>query len=253
MADQTTPVSDPNPDNKEAPVGGTLLLDGKAPSPTLEAKPAAPAPEPVKPEATEAVEYEPTGDAGLDLALQFIGKAGIQHDHPALVAASNGDFSILKATLAGRNIPGWEQYVALGEQAYQRNAEASKAAAAATLAAAEQIAGGADEWKAIQAWASANATPQEKAEINALLNAGGVKAKSAVVYLAGLYNKSNPERTPEDPTANAGRGGSFSANGPLSPSDYVKEVNALNVKLRGRVDGSPEYAALQRRRAAYRG
>jgi len=250
MSDQTTSaVSDPNPDNVED-VGTTLLLDAdKAPATT--APPAAP-PEDV-PEGA-IVEYEPTGDTGLDLALQFIGKAGIASGHPAIVAAASGDFSILKATLAAKGLQGWEQFVALGEDAYKRNQAKSEEKANALKALVHQAAGGAEQWAEIQKWASANADPDEKAEINAMLNAGGLQAKQAARYLAECYAQANNvEVNPADPTRAAGRGSPAADNGPLSPRQYADEVARLNAKLHGRLEGSKEYQALQARRLAWRG
>jgi hypothetical protein len=248
MSDQTAPVSDPNPDNIED-VGGTVLL-GKP----NEAAPAPAAPADVPPEA-EGFEYEPTGDAGLDLALQFIGKAGITTAHPGMVAAQNGDFSILKATLAAKGITGWEQFVALGEEAYKRNQEAASKKDEALKSLVHDAAGGAENWQEVQKWASANADPDEKAEINAMLAAGGLQARQAVRYLVECYNKATDVvKAPVDPTRQAGRSGIPAADsGPLSPRAYAYEVARLNVKLRGRLEGSKEYEALQARRLAWRG
>ena len=209
---------------------------------------------PVTPDATntEVVEYEKTGDVGLDMALDFIGKAGLASNHPAVLAASEGDFSILKATLAAKGVTGWEQFVALGEAAYNRASAENAAKATAARAAIYKEAGGEESWKSVQAWAGANATPEERAEINALLNQGGLAAKGAVKYLMDTYNRANNvEVNPADPLANSGRSGvPNAANGPLTASEYSAAVQQLNNKLNGRLDGSPEYEALQRRRAA---
>lgn len=249
MSDPTNqPVNDPNPDNQEDN-NPTILLDD-AP-----ATPPSPPPVPAAPAEGEVFEFEPTGDVGLDMALAFIGKAGIAETHPAMVAATNGDFSILKATLAAKGVAGWEQFVALGEAAYTRKADETAKAQAAVKEAVYKEAGGKDEWEAIQKWASANATPEEKTEINALLNKGGLAAKGAVKYLADAYARANNvEVNPRDPLANAARGGvPHSDNAPLSPREYATEVQKLNNKLNGRLEGSTEYAKLQARRAAFRG
>lgn len=256
MADQNTaPVSDPNPNNEEPTIGNTSIVipegDGKeAPKPT----------EPVKAEPPKVddspVSYEPTGDVGLDLALDFVGKAGIGIDHPAMKAAQDGDFSILKATLAAKGVQGWEQFVALGEAAYTRTKEAEKANSAKIAALVHEAAGGPEAWAEVQKWAAANATQEEKAEINALLNKGGLAAKGAVQYLVGAYNRAtNVEATPADPVARAGRGGGVPTgdNAPLSPRAYSDAVAQLNARLGGRLEGSPEYAKLQARRQAFRG
>ena len=250
MADQNA-VNDPNPDNVEDKDQTYILLDEKP------APPAAPVVAPVVPAvvADGAVAYEPTGDVGLDMALEFVGKAGLGVDHPAMKAASVGDFSILKATLAAKGVAGWEQFVALGEAAYEKVSKQESEKAQAGREAIYKVAGGEESWKAVQTWASSNATPEEKAEINALLNQGGLAAKGAAQYLLDAYNRANNVVVePKDPTANAGRGGEQSgANAPLSPRAYADAVQQLNNKLNGRLDGSKEYASLQARRAAYRG
>jgi hypothetical protein len=145
--------------------------------------------------------------------------------------------------------------VALGEAAYTRTQEADKAKAAELQKTVHDIAGGAEEWGTIQKWAGANATPEEKKQINGLLSQGGVAAKSAVNYLIAAYNRaSNVERTPVDGSANASRdGGVGASNGPLGPKEYSLAVAQLNTKLGGRLEGSKEYTDLQRRRAAHRG
>lgn len=245
--DANTPVSDPNPDNLD---DVNFTLDDE---PKPDAKPEGQAP--AADEAGEVYEYNNTGDVGLDMALAFVGKAGISEKHPAMVAAQTGDFSILKATLAAKGIPGWEQFVALGEQAVSKRTAAATEAKNAVKKMVVEAAGGEQEWNDVQKWASANATPEEKAEINAMLNKGGVAAKSAINYLMNAYSKAgNVVVNPADPTANAGRGGrNEGANAPLSGPEYAAEVAKLNGKLGGRLEGSPEYAKLQARRQAYRG
>ena len=246
MSDPT--VSDPNPENLEDK-HGTVLLDESP-------KPVVPPATPAVPEVVEGeVAYEPTGDPGLDLALSFVGKAGIASDHPAMVKASEGDFSILKATLAAKGVQGWEQFVALGEQAYAKAQADTEAKSKALREAVHKEAGGAEQWAAVQQWAGANATAEEKAEINSLLNQGGLQAKLAVQYLVGAYGRANNvTQSPKDPTANASRGGLPAPDtAPLGPREYADAVRSLNNKLNGRLDGSKEYEQLQRRRAAYRG
>lgn len=245
MSEQTQtpdPVVPPQP----------VLLDEAPPAPAA----APPAPEAKAPEPADGeYVYEPTGDVGLDLALNFVAKAGIGQDHPAMQAAQAGDFSILKATLAAKNAVGWEQFVALGEAAYQRQAETAKAKAEEGRKLIYAAVGGEDEWNAIKAWAGKNADPAEKAEINALLSQGGLAAKSAAKYLAEAYSRANNVTVdPRDPTATASRGGiPGPASGPLDPKAYAAAVSELNVRLKGRLEGSKEYDALQRRRAAFRG
>lgn len=239
----TTENQAPNPDEnkpdagKAAPAGQEQIGEAVKPTPVT--------PGPLT--TTEPVEYEPTGDAGLDMALTFIGKAGIGPDSPAVLAAQSGDFSVLKALLAEKAIPGWEQYVALGEAAYKRTAEADAAKAAEGRAAIFKEAGGEEQWNAVKAWAGENATPEEKADINKQLAAGGLAAKTAVRYLVSLYERaSNVVQEPKDATTGAGK--APKAAGPMGPREYAQEVQALRNKLGGGFETSKEYAALQQRR-----
>ncbi len=229
------------------PAATTVALTTSVQAPAVPAVPAATDAKPDAGAATVAT-YEPTGDAGLDMALAFIGKQGFAQDHPAVVAAAAGDFSILKAELAAKGVQGAAEFLALGEQSYARTQEKAKAASAATNAAVYKVVGGEESWKAIQTWASANATPEEKAEINAQLSAGGVAAKAAATYLANAYNKANNVSQEPAEVTNGAAAKAPASNGNLSAAEYAKEVNALNVKLKGRLDGSPEYEALNRRR-----
>lgn len=237
------------PEENKVPTTPVLLNEDKTPE-TPENKEPTPVPD------GAVIEYEPTGDASLDLALGFVAKAGIFADDPAMVAAQSGDFTLLRAKLAEKNIPGWEQYANIGEAAYQRAKEKQDKANAELQSLVHAAAGSPEYWSEVQTWASANADPAEKAEINALLSRGGIAAKQAVKYLVECYEKaSNVERPERGAVRDATRGGGAPNpdSGPLSPSAYAKAVQELNVKMRGRMEGSKEYDALQRRRMAFRG
>lgn len=249
----TTENAAPEQNSAVVPDNTALTLDAPGDKPAVSVVPAVPA----VPADTKAatISYEPTGDVGLDMALDFIGKAGLDSDHPAVKAAIEGDFTILKATLAAKGVAGWEQFVALGEAAYERASATAKAKSEAIRESVYKEAGGKDEWAAIQKWASDNATPEEKAEVNALLNQGGLAAKAAVRHLSEAYGRANNVTiNPRDGTANASKGGAQdTVNGPLSPRAYADAVQSLNAKLGGRLEGSKEYQSLQARRSAYRG
>lgn len=250
MTDQVNaPVSDPNPGNVEDPNPTVVLLDEGTP-PVV---PPVVAPSPAADEAdTGVVEYEPTGDVGLDMALAFVGKAGFRADHPAMKAAVEGDFDLISAELAAKGVAGWEQFIKLGKEAYAKQDAAAKAKQAELQTMVEKVAGGKEQWAAVQSWASANATPQEKAEINALLKQGGLAAKGAVKYLVDTYSAAtNVVVDPADPTSGASRTNTPTVeNGPLTAREYATEVAKLNTKLGGRIEGTKEYANLQRRRQA---
>lgn len=247
MADASAPiVTDPNPGEGEP----EDLNIGDAPVTKEEPKA-----EPVVEEGEGVVEYEPTGDVGLDMALAFVGKAGIGGEHPAMQAALEGNFDMLRAVLGAKGIQGWEQYVALGEKSYANTQKANGEKAKAAQKAIHEAAGGPEQWAAIREWAAANATPEEKAAVNAQLNAGGVTAKMAAVYLAGLYAKAGNVNEDGAPVVRDGatRGTPSTNTGALDGKAYAREVAALHQKLGGNMEESKEYAALQRRRAAFRG
>lgn len=237
------------------------------PTPEPSATPPAPAPEvigdppaPVVPDAAaegETFTYRETGDASLDVALGFVGNLGFGPEHPAIADAIEGKFEKLEAHLSalGDKAVGWERMVALAKDAYERSEAQSQAHQTAITSAVHEVAGSPEQWAAIKTWAGQNADPAEKAEINAMLTGGPVQARAAAMLLANLYgNAGGTTVTPADPTnRNAASGGS-TANGALSPNDYANEVRALRAKLGGRdLDSSPEYAALQARRMAWRG
>jgi hypothetical protein len=204
----------------------------------------------------QAVQYNKTGDPGLDMALSFIGKLGIGPDHPAIVAARQGDFAFIKAELAGRGdkAQGWEQYLSLAEKAFENAQRAAQESTAKTKAIVEQAVGGAEQWVAIQSWAKANAEPHEREQINYMLNQGGLAAQAAAKLLSDLYNQAhNTVVEPAEP-ANPNRTNRGTSNAALSPQDYQAELKALIGRIGAhRVQDSPEYAQLQQRRRMYRG
>lgn len=247
-----TPPAAPAP----APIDPTQLALPVAvvpPAPVVASPAPAPAPNASAP---SDVSYEPTGDVGLDLALKFVGDRGIDATHPAMAAARTGDFNLLRATLAtmGDKAQGFESMVALAEQAFGRASETVKSRQAADLAVVHSVAGGEESWKAVREWAGKEASPDEKAEINAQLAQGGMAAKMAAVYLTSLYAKVHgAEGAPQGKSAvnpNADRAPSVGA---LSPAQYAAAVRELARTSRVPLNENPEYAELRSRRSAWRG
>ena len=79
-----------------APPAHSVLLDEGAAATT-------PAP---NPDTSNEFAYDATGDAGLDYALNFVGKLGYGDTHPAIMAAQKGDFSLIRAELATKGVAG---------------------------------------------------------------------------------------------------------------------------------------------------
>ena len=200
------------------------------------------------------VEYEKTGDAGLDVALSYIGERGFKPDHPAMQAAMKGDFTLIEAELAklGEKAKGHAAIVNLAKDSYSRKQAAGTAAATATAKAVHEAVGGAANWAAIQAWAAANADPDEKAQLNAAFKTGGVAATAAATYLAGLFAKHGKAAPKSAVKPEAGNTPPNGGNA-LSPREFSAESQALYAKLGARMEASREYADLRARRQAYRG
>ena len=205
-------------------------------------------------EATEqgsVVQYAPTGDAGMDLALSFVGKQGIKPDHPAMVAAGNGDFSFIKATLAalGDKAQGWEQHVALAEQSYSRAAKEAEANKAAATKAIHEAVGGEANLGPILKWASSVASPEEKTYFNAQLAGTPLQARIAATELARLYKQASgtvvrPAPVSTGPTAAS----TPEASRPLTRAEYTAEVNKIARRVGSHnLNGNSEYQALAQR------
>ena len=205
------------------------------------------------PDTSQEFSYDPTGDAGLDYALNFVGKLGYGDTHPAIIAAQKGDFSLIRAELATKGVAGSDAVLALAEQAYTRFAaeDAKKAEELAGFAA--QAAGSAENWAVVRAWAAQEATPQEKAQVNAALAQGGLVAQGVIGQLVNLYQQKHTLPKDAADVARPGAVGTAApSNEPMTAKAYAQAVEALRQKLGNRTEDSPEYAALQSQRLAAR-
>lgn len=243
-----------------APPPGGPATTPAAPAPaTLTAQPAAaPAAAPVSapapaPSAEPAGGFEPSGNPALDVALEFFQGHGFGPDHPAILAAEEGNFALLEAHLAvlGDKAKGSDRFVAIAKEALTSMQETAKAKATEQRKLVADSVGGEERWKAIQEWASANAEPHEREAVNKALSAGGIAAKAMAQYLANLHD-SAPGTTvkPKDPVPAQVQ--TAPTVEPLSRQDYSAAVARLAAKIGGNLDGHPEYVALQQRREAAR-
>ena len=200
---------------------------------------------------SEPFQYEPTGDAGLDYALDFIGKLGYSDAHPAVRAAITGDFSLIRAELSTRGVQGADAVVKLAEDAHARFAAKESEQAQVLQSYAHEAAGGEQNWDVVRAWASKEATPAEKADVNAALAKGGMVAKAMIRELVHLYKQSNT--LPQDGKAVSKTAGTPASNAtPLTAQAYAQAVDELYRKLGPGATNSPEYAQLQKQRLAAR-
>lgn len=257
MTDTTSgaPAADPN-----TPAAGAPAAD-PAPAPVIDPKLSA-EPAPANPQAAaadpageaETVSYDKTGDVGLDMALDFVGKLGIKSDHPAMAATATGDFSLIKAHLAsmGDKAQGWEQFVALAEASYTRQTQEAETQAKAISAAVVAVAGTPEAWAAIKDWASKNATADEKSAINAMFDAGPVQARAAAIMLRDLHAKAAGTTVNPKSAVRKDASADTVTTGALNQREYAAEVRKLHAKLGTRMEQSQEYAALRQRFAQSR-
>jgi len=108
-----------------------------------------------------------------------------------------------------------------------------------------------ERWAEVQKWASVNADPAEKAQINASLKAGGINAKATIDWLIKCYNKSADGVKSPKAAAKPDASGAPASSGALTAAEYSAEVQKLLRANAGRdIGDKPEYAALQSRRLA---
>lgn len=263
MTTEATPVA-PSP-GEQAPSPGTVPA-GTPPA----APPADPPSDPLVlpdpnaktepgPKDTPAegvVQYNETGDTGLDMALEFVGNLGIGPEDPAMVKAGQGDFSALAEKLKGLGdkAKGFEKFLKLAEKALNDQASATKAQRQKDTEALYKVVGGEKEWQAISKWAGTNAEPAERENINKALAAGGMQAKAMALYLSTLYSKA--AGTTVNPAAVVVPGAAPavpSVGAPLSPAQYQNEIAKLSMVHGPGMIRTPEYKALVARRQAFRG
>lgn len=196
--------------------------------------------------------YEPTGDVGLDVALEFVGRLGFAADNPAMKAASTGDFTALENALKalGAKAKGFEKYTALGKAYFESRTKAVKAAEDATTAAIYAAVGGESAWKEIGSFVEQHADAGEKAAINAAIKAGGIQATAMAEKLAALYQRAagKPRKVVKD---EAGAAAPANTATPLTAAEYAREVARLRAaNPRRPVESTPAYQELQARRRA---
>jgi hypothetical protein len=233
----------------EAIAAAAAAAAAAAPAPTNFAPPTPP----VAPgDGENIVVYKPTGDTGLDLALNFVGQLGFGPDRPEIKAAQTGDFTKLEATLKGMGdkAKGYEPYLKIATESRQRVADAFAAKEAATNKVIVDAAGGQEAWNAIHAWVSAEADDQQKADITQAFKVGGFAAQSMASQLAAMYRQSGKSTLPPKgaAAANAATAGASTGGGaPMTRQEYTAEISKLEAKHGYRLTDTPEYKVLSAR------
>lgn len=198
------------------------------------------------------------------MAIKFLGDLGIDYDtSPEAQAAYNGDFSLLRALLAGKGVQGAEAYLTLAEQALKGINESKAAAEQAHVSEitdyATNLIGGVEAWNEVLDWTRQNVEGTESDGINAALDAGGIQAQAMMLFLQRqMQGASNVSFDKGQPVVKQNAGGSGSGQNsfaPLSPQEYGRAVDDLH-RSKGRgvdITQTAEYKQLQQRRLAFRG
>lgn len=203
---------------------------------------------------TPAFAFPPTGDAGLDRAYSFVGAAGFGPDSEEMRAADKGDLTLLAASLAVKNPPGWREHLDLAQAALDRTAQTTEASAKATTAMVTKVMADAGvAWPDVQAFVRRQATQAERDELNEAFAIGGAAAKAAARHVLDAYLRDpNAKKTPKPASDGAGKGGS-SKTGVLSAKEYQKGMADLRAKYPMKdINSLPEKQALDQQRMAGR-
>lgn len=215
-----------------------------------------PKPEPV-PEAPKVepgkageIKFEATGNAQADYALTQIGAAGIGPDHPAVAAALEGDFTLLKHALAAKGVAGSDHLVTMLERAAADAADAEEKQTAQIVSDVVAMAGSQEQWDEVMAWGRANADPAEKEALNELF--GNPKThKIAAGYLLSAYDRAGGAREALQGVVSAdgatATGGRQAVGGPLNRAQFSVEAQKLHAAMGDSYTNSPEYHALGQR------
>lgn len=204
------------------------------------------------PDGAVIVEYAPTGDAGLDLALQFVGELGFGPERADMKAAMAGDFSLLEKSLKelGPVAKGFERSIAVAKDSYKRIIDGRKAKEEAVMSAITAAAGGVEQWNAIHEWVAVEATDAQKADITAAFKAGAFAAGAMARQLAEMYKASGKSTVaPKSAVKETASSVPDVTGGAMTAQQYKEEIRRLETKYGYRLQDTDEYRnAVARRR-----
>lgn len=237
-----------------APAAAPAAAPADISIPGPDAAPATTEPVKVEPAASAVIQYEKTGDPGLDMALDFVGQRGFDDAHPAMQAAVNGDFTLLEAALAalGDKAAGYQNIVALAKKSFDESSSKAKTKAEADTKLVHDAVGGKEQWEKITAWAKTAAEPAEREQVNAALKQGGLVAKVMAQWLGNAFAKAAGTVVEPASVVTPGAAAKPDTPGPLTAVQYAKEVQELRTKLGHGFERSNDYRALQQRRLVAR-
>lgn len=249
--------TDPAPAAPAQAAAPTAPVAPTAPAepPAAPVPPTAPAADPMTLTPPPAYKHEPTGNAAYDIAMTAFAAQGFSPEHPAFDSATKGDFTLLEQFVKERGID--PQYLALAQQAQSQISAHHEATHGATIKQALEYAGGEERWGQVKAWVQQTADPAELKEWATELEAGGKRTLAAAKYLSDLYGQHGEKvvgEKPADPFKSDSSPNIATNGAPLNPQEFRVEMGRLIDKIGySGLESSPEYAALQKRRLAWRG
>jgi hypothetical protein len=227
LAPAGTPPGTPRPDVTHTPpiAGGTDNTVTPPATPTP-AAPDAPTPEvaPAAPQIDMSVQEQVTSmvtEAGLDPkeVNRIVREDGMT---PAIFQAlkeqhGEGIANLLKAQI-GTIVAGNKSVAEANDKAvYDLVAESFEGTTEQT---------GAETWKELSTWAKTNVDTAQRAELNSLLNQGGMAAKLAAQELISVFKKSS-DYTQDARLMQADSVAESGTGKPLSKSDYDRDLRVL--------------------------
>lgn len=202
---------------------------------------------------TSKGEFEKTGNAVLDYAIDFIANSGFNPDDQSVKMAYEGNFDLLKAELAQKGVKGWEQIAGLLEKGYKEEVEKQEAFSKSIEDAVSAVFDGDAEYQnKVFEFARENAEKDELDTLNEFLSKSPFAAQVAMSYLKNAYEMST-NKTQQPAEAVHKTATVSTPNTALSPDDFFLEVEKLAGQVgRQNVYAHPEYRQLEARRLAYR-
>lgn len=203
-----------------------------------------------------ANKFNKTGDAGMDLALEFLSKQGFGPEDDAVKLAFEGDFSMIKAKLAskGSKAQGWEQYVAISENHFEKKKSEKESRDKDTRDIMNGVFGNESNTHNVLDWASEEASEEETSALNKMIESGGLQAQAASMWLDAAYKSANgtkvkgAEATKANTQANESLGKSY-----VTPDEFRVAVADLSSKYGSGFNERKEYKDLLEKRKKYRG
>lgn len=194
-----------------------------------------------------AVVSELEDKPALSMAMDFVAKAGISLEDPAVqLAAKDGDFSMLEAKLAAEGVQGYEAMLAILKSASDEYFAEKQAQAEADVQAVQNILG--ENHAEIWDWAKGSMDETDKEVFNGLFEQGGHHAIVAGIALKALYEQNFEGSMPAESLTKDLATSSSNKSGAITRQEFASLTQELAKKYGSDVYNSREYQMLQQRR-----